>query len=129
MNLRHVVTAVACVVTIGALWGGAYFLVGRPSLEEQQLSESERARTKDDKAMERKLEDLRSGVLGKDDKTRGSDIHAPQTRPPKSAYDYTPREVCWQMKINYPDRYKDIDCADSKYDGTQGWIWTPGMTR
>jgi hypothetical protein len=129
VNLRPVVAAAACVICIGALWGGAYFLVGRPTPEEQTLSESEQARSRDDKAMDRKLEDLRAGVLGKDDKTRGSDIHAPQTRPSKSAYDYTPREVCWQMKINYPDRYKDIDCADSKYDGTQGWIWTPGMTR
>ena len=105
-----------------ALWGGAYMQWGRGG-----ATDASTERPGGNKEVDQKLDELRAKVLGKNEETRGKKVYAPQIRPPKSAFDYTPREVCLQMKINHPDRYKDVDCASDKFSSPDGWIWTPGM--
>jgi hypothetical protein len=123
LSIRRL-TPVFTVVAILGLWGGAFLLLGRSGAAD---ASSERSGA--DREVKEKLSDLKASVVGKNQETRGDKVVAPQNRPPKSAYDYSPREVCMQMKVTYPDEYKDVDCASDKYSSPDGWIWTPGMAR
>lgn len=118
MNLRRL-SAVISIVIVGAVWGGAYLKWGRLTAEE--LAAEQEAT---EEQLKKEVDELKGEVLGKDDKTRGKKIVAPQVRPPKAYYDYTPREVCVQMKMRDPDRYEDMDCASDKFSSPVGWIWT-----
>ncbi len=33
-------------------------------------------------------------------------------------FEFSPREACLQMKLAYPERYGDVDCMSSQYDGS-----------
>jgi hypothetical protein len=122
VNVRRRLAPVVTGIAVLALWAGAFLKWGRGGPTEASPS-----RPGGDQEIKQQLDDLRTSVLGKNDETRGRKVSAPQTRPPKSAYDYTPREVCLQTKMTYPDRYKDVDCSSDKFSSPNGWIWTPGM--
>jgi len=106
-------------VLILGLWGGAFMKWGRggPAIE------ASTDRPGSDKEVQQKLDALKTSVLGKDEETRGNKVHAQQIKPPKSDYDYTAREVCMQMKLNYPEKYKDVDCGTDKFSSPNGWKW------
>jgi hypothetical protein len=70
------------------------------------------------------LSDLRKGVLGNRRSTRGDDPEAWDRRPsvPGDVADYTQRDACLQMKLEYPDRFKDVDCMSEDYDDSDPWF-------
>lgn len=106
MNLRRLAPVISAVLILG-LWGGAYMKWGRAVPVPPE-------RAGGDKEVNRKLEELRASVLGKDDETRGKKV-APAKIPPKRILEFTPREVCIKMKIDFPDKYKEVDCASDKF--------------
>ena len=123
MNIRRLTPVITGVAILG-LWAFTFLQWGRAG-----VADASPDRPGADREVKDKLSDLKASVVGKNQETRGDKVFAPQNRPPKSAYDYSPREVCMQMKVSYPDEYKDVDCAADKYSSPDGWIWTPGMTR
>ena len=66
------------------------------------------------------LRTMRQGVLGDGHKTRGDDVRGERRAPPPG-YDYNPREACMQMQMQFPERYRNVDCMDDKYDSTEPW--------
>ena len=67
---------------------------------------------------------MKKEVLGDSHKTRGEDVRGEHRAPPPG-YDYTAREACLQMKMQFPERYRDVDCMADKYDGVDPW-WQVG---
>jgi hypothetical protein len=120
VNLRRLAPGISAVLILG-LWGGVYMKWGRAGL----AADASPDRPGSDQEALQKLRDLKSSVVGNDAKTRGDTVHDPQIRPPKSAYDYTPREVCMKMKVNEPEKYKDVDCGSDKFASPEGWKWQP----
>lgn len=121
MNVRRLAPVFSAVGILG-LWGGAFLMWGRSAptdaLAEQPGTNAE---------VKQKIDALKASVLGKNEETRGNKVVAPMIRAPKAVYDYTPREVCLQMKNLHPDQYEDVDCSSDKYSSPDGWRWTPGM--
>lgn len=75
-----------------------------------------------ERAVDEKLDDLKTSLLGKEPGTRGEEVRPPRLGGvPKRLYDYTPREVCVQMKLDYPEQYADMDCSDDSFDSPFGW--------
>jgi hypothetical protein len=70
------------------------------------------------------LSDVRKGVLGNHQKTRGDDPEAWDRRPevPSDVSQYTQRDACLQMKLEFPDRFGDVDCMSDDYDDTDPWF-------
>jgi hypothetical protein len=123
VNIRRLAPAIACVAILG-LWGGVFLEWGTAG-----AADASRSRPGADSEVKQRIDDLKSSVVGKNQETRGDKVFGAQNRPEKSAWDYTPREVCLQMKDRYPDEYKEVDCSDDKYSSPNGWIWTPGFQR
>jgi hypothetical protein len=100
---------------------------GRPvdESEEDHQADLERIREKEAKkapgAVRRSMHDLKDSVIGGSPTTRGNEILPPRDRPPKSYYEYTPREVCVQMKLNYPEHYKNLDCGAASLSSPYNW--------
>jgi len=70
------------------------------------------------------LGNLKKEVLGDGHKTRGDEVIG-QRRPPPSGFDYNPREACMQMQMQFPERYRNVNCMDDKYDSPDPW-WQSG---
>ena len=123
MNLRRLSPVFAAVAILG-LWGGVFLHWGRAGAADASLE-----RPGAGSEVKQKVDELKTSVLGNNAETRGNKVVAPQIRPPKAVYDYTPREVCLQMKARYPEQYEDVDCSSDKYSSPDGWKWTPGMDK
>ena len=121
MNVRRLAPVIAGVSILG-LWASVFQMWGRNGNEDPAL-----VRPGAGKEVREKVADMKASVMGKSQETRGNNVVAPQNRPPKAYYDYTPREVCNEMKDRYPEQYSDIDCTDDKYSSPDGWIWSRGM--
>lgn len=121
MNVRRLAPVFSAVGILG-LWGGAFLMWGRSGAADASLE-----RPGANAEVKQKLDSLKTSVLGKNEETRGNKVVAPLIRPSKTVYDYTPREVCLQMKNLHPDTYDDVDCSSDKFSSPDGWRWTPGM--
>jgi hypothetical protein len=51
-------------------------------------------------------------VLGDRSRTQGDEVRRERGRIPEM-YRYTEREACMEMKMEFPDRYKDVDCMSA----------------
>lgn len=85
-----------------------------------------------EKRLEVKYKEVHEGIskvkkdlLGDARKTRGNDIQpeAPELPP---GFDYSPRESCLQLKMEYPERFGDADCMADKYNNPDPW-WQVGI--
>lgn len=74
-----------------------------------------------ERAVDEKLDDIKEKLLGKGKETRGIDVTPPRERISKKYYDYTPREVCVQMKLDYPEQYADLDCGADSFNSPHTW--------
>lgn len=54
-------------------------------------------------------------------KTKGNDVFGTHGPLPDELLNYTPREACEQMRLQYPDKFKDVDCASHKFDANEPW--------
>jgi hypothetical protein len=70
------------------------------------------------------LRDLKTDVLGNKAPTRGRPLHYQQAIP-REERRYTQRDICFQMKLEDPERYKDLDCMSEKYDDSEPWWQAP----
>jgi hypothetical protein len=68
---------------------------------------------------------VKKSVLGDQHKTRGDDI-IPETPPLPEGFDFNPREACLQMKVEFPERYDNVDCMSDRYDNSDPW-WKVGV--
>jgi hypothetical protein len=71
------------------------------------------------------LEGLKKDMLGRDGKTRGFDPKGPRANIPREMRRYTQRDACMQMKLEYPDRFGDVDCMADKFDDIDPWWQAP----
>lgn len=71
------------------------------------------------------LADLKKELLGRDEKTRGADPRGPRARIPREMGRYTQRDACLQMKLEYPDRFGEVDCMSGKFDDSDPWWRAP----
>jgi hypothetical protein len=67
------------------------------------------------------LGELKRDVLGKGSNVRGDKVIGNVVKPQEQDFNYTPREVCVKMKLDYPDQYKDLDCSKREYDSPHSW--------
>lgn len=74
--------------------------------------------------LDEKLRELRTEFLGNKSPTRGDPLRF-QQRIPKDVARYTQRDVCFQMQLEEPERYKDIDCMSDQYDDKEPWFKAP----
>ncbi len=68
---------------------------------------------------------VKKSFLGDRHHTRGDDI-VPETPPLPEGFDFNPREACLQMKVEFPERYGNVDCMSDRYDNTDPW-WKVGV--
>lgn len=71
-----------------------------------------------------KLHDLRKDFLGDGKVTRGDALRFKQ-QIPKDVARFTQRDVCFQMQLEEPERWKDVDCMSDKFDDTEPWFLAP----
>jgi len=67
------------------------------------------------------LSDLRKDMLGDHRRTRGDDPRE-HTVVPRDVARYTQRDACFEMKLEYPDRFGDVDCMSDEYDDIDPWF-------
>lgn len=63
---------------------------------------------------------VKKSLLGDGHRTRGDDI-VPERPPLPEGYRFNAREACLQMKMEYPDRFENVDCMSDRYDGADPW--------
>jgi hypothetical protein len=64
--------------------------------------------------------DMKKKLLGDRTKMRGDAIK-PEKEALPSELEFNPREACIQMKLQFPERYTDMDCMSERYDSTDPW--------
>lgn len=90
-----------------------------------ETSEEKEARLKpiiEKTGIQADLTDLKKKVLGNDDRTRGNDVRGQHGELPPELRDYTPREACEQMRLEYPDRFGSLDCSAERFDNGDNWL-------
>jgi hypothetical protein len=111
------------------LWGSSTELRGTTVKIDPHDIETNAEREKREKQMNTGLvDDLRGvkrGVLGDKRMLRGKDINGEAVVLPPGHADYTQREACMQQKMEFPERFKDLDCMSDKYDDTEPWMKAP----
>lgn len=93
----------------------------RADLERKRRREAEEGPGSVEKAVNDGLDDIGTSVLGKREKTRGQDIKPPREGIPKRYFDHTPREVCLQLKLQYPEEHRDLDCSSDDFSSPFPW--------
>lgn len=71
------------------------------------------------------LRGVKRDVVGDKHKLRGKDVTAPEQLLPPGYEDFTQRDVCMQQKLEFPERFKDIDCMSDRYDNEEPWFRAP----
>lgn len=74
--------------------------------------------------MNEKLKELRRDYLGDNRGVRG-DTPVDSPHIPRDVSKFTQRDVCFQQKLQNPERFGDVDCMDEKYDDSQPWFLAP----
>jgi hypothetical protein len=89
-------------------------------------SAAERAKrlAKQDTELKDALRDLKREYLGDSRKTRGNDLKERAVIPSDVAH-WTQRDACFQMKLEYPEKFGDVDCMSPQYDDTDPWFRAP----
>lgn len=76
------------------------------------------------KSVRDQVGNVKNSLLGDHRKTRGEDI-IPETAGPPEDFEYSPREACMQMKLQYPERFGKVDCMSDRYETSDPW-WKGG---
>jgi hypothetical protein len=119
----------------GAWWGSAPTTRGDAVVikEKEVLTEAERQGRLAKQKKElgdtfREIKDVaRSGkkqLVGDRRQTRGDDLRKEEELDPETAT-WTQREMCQNMKVQFPDRFRDVDCMSNEYDDTMPWYQVP----
>lgn len=103
-----------------------------PIREREVMSEAERRKrmAKPNSALKDEIDsakaDMKKDLLGDRSTTRGFDPER-RGRPsvPSDVRSYTQRDACFQMKLEHPERYGDVDCMSSAYDDVDPWWQAP----
>lgn len=61
-------------------------------------------------------ETIKREILGDKSKLRGDAIRPRDDDSSRDDDKFNPREACIQMKLQFPERYKDVDCMAERYD-------------
>jgi hypothetical protein len=77
-----------------------------------------------DKEVREDLGAVKRSILGDKRPMRGNDIE-PEEQELTPDVEYNPREACLQMKLEYPERYGNVDCMSDKYNSNEVW-WKVG---
>lgn len=97
--------------------------------EKEILSSAERKKRMEKQNSELKsvLDDVKKDLLGNDSATRGDDPARRERRIviPRDVSRYTQRDACFQMKLEHPERYGDVDCMSPAYDDVDPWWQAP----
>jgi hypothetical protein len=97
--------------------GGKGVYIGNKEVETPVEREKRLAK---DRILNGELGAMKKSVLGDKDKVRGNDI-IPERPPPPPGFNFNPREACLQMKMEYPERYGNVDCMSDDYNGVDPW--------
>jgi hypothetical protein len=62
------------------------------------------------------LKDVKKEVLGDRSKTPGNDIPVVAPELPFEREELSPREYCNKLRLQGPERYKELKCEDPKLD-------------
>lgn len=109
-------------------WGQAQETRGNAVVIKEKRVETTAERAarlgKQNSDLDNAIRDLRKDLLGDNRPTAGV---APKFRPriPKDIASYTQRDACFQMKLEFPDRFGDVDCMSDKYDDNDPWFKAP----
>jgi len=109
---------IAAAVAVAAAWAGAGWIAMSPHAGATTLSNTDQAGAGEVRAG---LRSLKGEVLGKDRQLRGDKVIGGVVRPRDEVFDYTPREVCVKMKLDYPEQYANLDCSKPEYDSPKAW--------
>ena len=110
------------------LWASAAPTRGNTvSIHERKVESAEERKKrlmKQNDELKATLSDLKKDVLGDRRATRGDDPFERDLRPviPGDVAHYTQRDACFQMKLEFPDRFGDVDCMSSEYDDSDPWF-------
>lgn len=90
----------------------------------ETAAQRERRLARQTSELEDELSDLRKDYLGGGKRTEGVD---PRFRPsiPRDVARYTQRDACIQMKMEFPERFGDVDCFSDRYDDAEPWFRVP----
>lgn len=92
---------------------------------EVETTEEREKRLKKIKIVNGEVGELKKTVLGDQRAIRGNDI-LPDTPDRPEGFDFNPREACLQMKMEFPERYGNVDCMSDRYDSRLPW-WKVGI--
>lgn len=111
--------AIAAAVTVALAWAGVAFVAMSPHGSSVRVPvDTDQAGAKEVKS---ELHDLKGEVLGKGGTVRGDKVIGGVVKPQEKDFQYTPREVCVRMKLDYPEQYANLDCSKPEYDSPHSW--------
>jgi hypothetical protein len=111
---------IAFAVAVVLAWGGAAWLAISPRGSGTASAASDVDRTGAGEVRS-DLRELRGKVLGKSTNVRGDKVIGNVVKPQEQDFNYTPREVCVKMKLDYPEQYANLDCSKREYDSPHSW--------
>jgi hypothetical protein len=111
---------IALVSAVALAWGGVAWLALSPNGAGSRTTSFDADRTGSGE-VKAELRELKGQVLGKSTNVRGDKVVGNVVKPQEQDFNYTPREVCVKMKLDYPEQYKDLDCSKPEYDSPHSW--------
>ena len=109
-------------------WSPAAETRGKPVYLQSKLVET--AQEKEKRLAEQRLGlreeagKLKRSLLGDRRRMLGEDI-VPEAPPLPAGFEYSPREACLQVKLEYPERFGKVDCMSDQFNNPDPW-WTVG---
>jgi hypothetical protein len=105
-----------------ALWGGTVWVAASSGDGSFDIFPKD-AELREAREVKRGLKELRGEVLGRSHEARGGKVVAPSFHPEDEQMDFTRREVCVKMKLDFPEKYKDLDCSKATYNSPDPFNW------
>jgi hypothetical protein len=106
---------IAVAVAIALAWGGVGVLTMSRSDDKPGNQHLNAGEVKDG------LRSIRGEVLGKNTQVRGDKVVGNVVKAQDESFNYSPREVCVKMKLDFPDKYQNLDCSKPEYDSPHDW--------
>ncbi|MFT3772071.1 MAG: hypothetical protein QM820_42235 [Minicystis sp.] len=114
-------------------WSGAWWVSPQQTrgstvvIKEKAVETTAERRKRLDKQkseLKEALQGLKTDVLGDSRPTRG-DTPRERQAIPRDVAGYTQRDACLQMKLEYPDKFGDVDCMSDEFDDIDPWFRAP----
>lgn len=87
----------------------------------ETTAEREKRLAKQNSELKDAMSQLKKEYLGDDRKTRGDDLKERKVLP-RDVVHWTQRDACFQMKLEYPERFGEVDCMSEQYDDIDPWF-------